>query len=811
MQRKLSLTFLICLVGIVCISCSVARSGQRTLSKSELLALVAGEILSENVVFDIHSRGLAFVPDASYKSLLKSAGADDKVLAALDVAKTVPSGNTETASDKELLQHLSHAGGLIKSNQLDDAASELTSSLSGGNKSEVGFVVGMVLIAQERFPEAGKVYSRILAQDPDFPELHARLSLTYFATGDSEEALRQAKTALAENPNNAVAHVNAGAALQSLQHFDAAKAEYQKSIQCKPDYVLAYVNLGGLLDQLKDFDGAIEQDKKALALDPGNIRARYDLGISYANKGDLVSAIREYREVKLRDPHNLEARQNLGATLMQTDPGAAITEFKELAAIAPNWPLCHQCLGSAYLHTERFDEAEREYRLAIQQNPGSTGPLNGLGTTLETEKKYDEALALYQQAQDLDSNDAVAYRDAGRVFVLRKDFASGITDLNRAEQLDPASWINHDLHGQALEGSGDRKAAVAEYQQAVTLAPKELQPRLNLALALEKTGDWVAALNNFHQAAIDEAPPKANYIAERRFDAQNQYKSAQQRFQQHLADLRTKGKSAEADALAALLKKSEAAPNLNDKFHAAMENSKQAAMAKNFNDAETSAKEAVAIAEKIQPQDGRLPEAFGQLGNVYMWRLDYKDATDAYKRQLALSQQLYGPESPMLATALQSLAMLALAQKDFVSAETNFSRALNLNLKAYGENSNETATSLNGLAGVYFIQKDFPKAETVRLRTLKIFETMYGESDIRLAIPVGGLCHVYDQWNKAEKAAACYTRLVSLEEKQFGAASPYLVRDLTAEAQALRKLGRADEAAKLEQRTQSLQSAANPN
>ena len=642
MQRKISLTFLICLVGILCVSCSVARSGQRTLTKSELLALVAGEILSENVVFDIHTRGLAFVPDASYKSLLKSAGADDKVLAALDAAKTSPSGNTDTASDKELLQHLSHAGSLIKSNQLDDAASELTSSLSGGNKSEVGFVVGMVLIGQQRYPEAGKVYSRILAQDPDFPELHARLSLTYYQTGDADEALRQAKAALAENPNNPVAHMNAALSLQTLQHFDAAKQEFQKSIQCKPDYVLAFVNLGGLLDQLKDFDGAIEQNKKALALDPGNIRARYDLGISYANKGDLVSAIREYREVKLRDPRNLEARQNLGATLMQTDPGAAITEFRELAAIAPNWPLCHQCLGSAYLHTERFDEAEKEYRLAIEQNPGSTGPLNGLGTTLETEKKYDEALALYQQAQELDSNDAVGYRDAGRVLVLKKDFASAITNLQRAEQLDPASWINHDLHGQALEGSGDRKAAVSEYQQAVTLAPKELQPRLNLALALEKTGDWVAALNNFHQAAIDEAPPKANYIAEHRYDAQNQYKSAQQRFQQHLSDLRAKGKSNEADALSALLKKSEAAPNLNDKFHAAMENSKQAAMAKNFNDAETSAKEAVAIAEKIQPQDGRLPEAVGQLGNVYAWRLDYKDANDAYKRQLALTQQLYG-------------------------------------------------------------------------------------------------------------------------------------------------------------------------
>jgi len=51
-----------------------------------------------------------------------------------------------------------------------------------------------------------------------------------------------------------------------------------------------------------------------------------------------------------------------------------------------------------------------------------------------------------------------------------------------------------------------------------------------------------------------------------------------------------------------------------------------------------------------------------------------------------------------------------------------------------------------------------------------------------------------------------------LAEKQFGPDSPYLVRDLTAEANALRKLGRAVEAAKIERRTQSLQSAqTNPN
>lgn len=95
---------------------------------------------------------------------------------------------------------------------------------------------------------------------------------------------------------------------------------------------------------------------------------------------------------------------------------------------------------------------------------------------------------------------------------------------------------------------------------------------------------------------------------------------------------------------------------------------------------------------------------------------------------------------------------------------------------------------------------------------MKIFETIYGPDNIQLVLPVAGLCQAYDASAQLEKSAACHARIVALEEKQFGAESPYLVRDLTAEAAALRKLGRNDDAAKLEKRTQALQtSQTNPN
>jgi len=109
-------------------------------------------------------------------------------------------------------------------------------------------------------------------------------------------------------------------------------------------------------------------------------------------------------------------------------------------------------------------------------------------------------------------------------------------------------------------------------------------------------------------------------------------------------------------------------------------------------------------------------------------------------------------------------------------------------------------------------EQNFAKSESLMLRVVGIYEHNYGEQDLNLSVSLGNLCYLYDQWGKPDKSAPCHARLLAMQEKQFGPDSPYLVRELTSEAKALRQLGRNEEAAKLEQRTQSLQSAqANPN
>jgi len=446
------------------------------------------------------------------------------------------------------------------------------------------------------------------------------------------------------------------------------------------------------------------------------------------------------------------------------DPAASVTEFRELLKIAPDFAVCRQCLANALTQVGNTREAEKEYLIAIENDPASPGPHDGLGRIRESLKDYDGALAEYRNAEQLDDSFAHAVADSGRVLMIQKKYPDAIAELKRAEEMEPADWEHHDDRGRALEGAGDLDAAATEYNEALSLGPKEIRARLDLANVLEKKSDWPGALNNYRRASLDEPPPKPG-PNQPFFNSVHTYEAAQQRFAKHVADLRAAGKSTEANALEARVKAASPVSDTNDKFHLALQASKKAVEQRQFDNALTSAKEAVAIAQEIQPQDGRLAEAFEQVGHVYGWQMQPKLAMENYNRQLAAAQSVYGAKSPVVAGALQNMALVSLAQRDFTGAEAFFNRMVDLNSSLFGENSTPVADSLRGLGHVYMVQRDFPKSEATLLRVKKIYETAYGADNQMMAMPLGALCSLYDQWGKQDKSAECHATIATLAPK----------------------------------------------
>jgi len=812
-----------CPVKFMCLLCftlSLSGVGQsapagdphRPLRASEVMAIQAGGALPANIAHDISTRGINFHPDEEFLALMTKAGADAGVIAALKAAKA--GSEPVSKPDMELLAKVSDAAVLMKDRKYDDAASKLSEALdSSFARMETGFVMAELLKQRVQFGASASVYAQILQTQPDFPEVHDKASYVLYRLGDDESALNEAKAAIADYRDDAEAHMNAALSLSRLRNVDASMLEFREALRIKPDYAAAHSGLGLLHQRMGDDKGAIEEYKKAIGFDPEYSLAHYNLGNTYLELDRVREAIAEFREAKRLCPDNPEYWQNLGSALMRQEPRTAVKEFREMEKRFPDFEVCHVCLGHGLAWDNDLKGAVEEFQKAIKLDPSDASPHVGLGDIRAKEKNLDAALEEYRIAERVDPSDPDAFKSAGKLLLDRKDFAGAAAELKKAEALGQSSWEIHEMYGKALAGSGQGDLGIAEFKEAVALDPLQGQVMSEMAVELEKKGDWVGALEQYRKGAdADEnrlskvQPGQAAWHYDP--SPRKQYMQAKVRFKDHLVELKAAGKKDEAADLEKRLATMEGSAGAAERVQEAMHIGDEAMQQHHAEDAEKAFREAVALAENLPPGDENTILALGRLGNAYGMLQKYDDAEAAFHRQLTIIEKTFGPFYPRVTDPLRYLGSIAAGRKKYVEAESYFSRALEINVKAFGENSSRTADSLRALAGLYMVQQQWDKAEPYLMRAVKAEEIASGPDENMTLVAVWGLCDLYDRWGKPEKSQPCWHRATGIMEKTEGMNSPALKDSLMAEANALRKLGRPAEAQPLEERIVNLQKTA---
>jgi len=798
-------TFSLFLAGQASPSAAVPRP----LHASEVMAIQAGGALPANIAHDVASRGLDFRPDDEFLALLKKAGADATVLSALKAPKV---SDPATKPDMELLRKLSEAAVLMKSKNYDEAGAKLNEALDMSfARMETGFVMAELMAQRVQFGKAAEIYAEILQEQPDFPELHDKSSYVLYRLGDDESALNESRAAIADYRNDAEAHMNAALSLSRLRNFDASILEFKEALRIKPDYAAAHSGIGLLHQRMGDDEAAIAEYKNAIAIDPEYSLAYYNLGTTYLEMDRVREAIAEFQEAKRLCPDNPEYWQNLGSALMRQEPRAAVKHFREMEVRFPNFEICHVCLGNALLWSEDLKGAELEFQKAMKLEPGDASPHVGLGDIRAKEKNFDAALDEYRTAEGMDESDSDAFKSAGKLLLDKKDFVGAAAELKKAEALEQSSWEIHELYGKALAETGQSDLAIAEFKEAVALDANQGQVMSEIAVELEKKGDWVGAMEQYRKGAVADE----NRISKVQpggsawhYDPspRKQYTEAKVRFADHLAELRAAGKKDEAAELEKRVAIMDAGGS--EKVREAIETGDRAFRERRPEDAEKAYKQAVELGDTLPPSDESMILALNRLGSLYGMQHRYDDAQALFHRQLSLLEKAFGPSNPELIRPLFNLGSFERERGNYVVAENYFSRAYEINVKNFGENSVRTAETLRALASVYEKQQVYDKAEPYLLRAVKASEVSVGPDDNMTLVAVWALCGMYDQWGKPDKAQPCWHRATGIMEKNEGMNSPALKDSLTSEANALRKLGRKDEALKLEERVVNIQKAA---
>lgn len=128
----------------------------------------------------------------------------------------------------------------------------------------------------------------------------------------------------------------------------------------------------------------------------------------------------------------------------------------------------------AYI-SHRYDwnpaAAERRYKRAIELNPNYPAAHLWYATFLWAMLRFEEALAVSLQAQELDPLSPHASASVGMSYYFAGRYDEAIEQVKQAIEIDRYFWVAHEYLGQAYLEKGMYEQALAEFVQARTLSP----------------------------------------------------------------------------------------------------------------------------------------------------------------------------------------------------------------------------------------------------------------------------------------------------------------------------------------------------
>jgi tetratricopeptide (TPR) repeat protein len=191
-------------------------------------------------------------------------------------------------------------------------------------------------------------------------------------SGQIDEAAAAFEQALTLSPDNVAARTDLGVVRALQNRLSEAVSEYDKALDQDPAYQDAHNNLSAALLSLGRVDESFEHARRALELQPEFPAAHYNMARALLARAQPEEA-RWHMEQALRGRPDWPAAIEDYAWMLATDPDPGVRnpghaiELAERAVVLTRGKDSRSLdvLGAAYASAQRFDEARRTVRLAL--------------------------------------------------------------------------------------------------------------------------------------------------------------------------------------------------------------------------------------------------------------------------------------------------------------------------------------------------------------------------------------------------------------------------------------------------------------
>src|SRR5882672_8685955 len=195
--------------------------------------------------------------------------------------------------------------------------------------------------------------------------------------------------------------------------------------------------------------------------------------------GNLDEAVAGFSSVVKQAPTFSEAHFNLGLAYAELGRhNEAIVSFEKALALKPKLRGANLFLGVAHYKLNQFDTALADLKKEAVAYPKDAGAWMWLGVVDLARDHPEEAAEALDKAAKLAPNDVDILYHRGRAHLLVSK-----NSYSRMFATDPKSWRVHQVLAQANAEADHSTDAIAEYEEAIKLAPT--QPGLHEELGSE--------------------------------------------------------------------------------------------------------------------------------------------------------------------------------------------------------------------------------------------------------------------------------------------------------------------------------------
>lgn len=268
---------------------------------------------------------------------------------------------------------------------------------------------------------------------------------------------------------------------------------------------------------LKDYAGAIDVLTKEHERAPLTARPLATLVQAYVDAGRIGDAEKFLADSVARNPNQYEARVLLGQVQRAAKKDAAAIEtLNEAIKVDPLRSEAYEAMYGVLVLGGRRSDAGALIEQAVSAIPDNDGLQILKADHLIATQQPDAAIAIYETILTRRPNDQIVANNLASLLMDRNDPASTTRAADAAKALkDTENPYFLDTYGWALYRAGQANEGIAALEKSAQLAPKLVDARYHLGVALMETGQTARGGEEL-KAVISAAGASQEMIADAR-------------------------------------------------------------------------------------------------------------------------------------------------------------------------------------------------------------------------------------------------------------------------------------------------------